>query len=153
MQIAINDVALRTPQRRWADLKAGELVLQDAAGRALAHGRLVAPYAVVEFTDAAAGDCARFERQAPYDGAARAGWQTCFERLSRWQAGWAGVVVSAFVVAGPCRIDRVPVHVRHNADWWLWWVPLPHIGGTPYASYTFEFFIDSTACVAVSPGP
>ncbi len=44
------------------------------------------------------------------------------------------------------------VHVADN-DWWLWWLPLPHVGGTPYANYSFQIFIDSANCVAVSPDP
>ena len=153
VRVAINDVALKTPQRRWAGLPAGSLVLRDKAGRALAHGRITEPHGSVEFTDADAGDCGRFERQVPYDASARAGWQTCFEGLSRWQAGWAGAVASAGVVTGGCTIERVPVQARRDADGWLWWVPLPHLGGTPYASYSFELFVDSATCAAVNPGP
>ncbi len=153
VHVAVNDIALQTPQRRWAALDAGELVLRDASGRALAHGRISAPYGSVDFTDAAAGNCARFERQAPYDAAARAGWQACFESLSRWQAGWAREVTSASLSTGACRIDRLPVQVRRSADWWLWWVPLPHVGGTPYTNFSLELFIDSAKCAAASPGP
>jgi len=153
VHVAINDVALKTPQRRWAGLPAGSLVLRDKAGRALAHGRITARYGSVEFTDAEAGDCGRFERQVPYDASARAGWQTCFEGLSRWQAGWAGAVASAGVMTGNCTIERVPVRVRRDAEWWLWWLPLPHLGGTPYANYSFELFVDSANCAAVNPDP
>ncbi len=153
VHVAINDVALKTSQLLWADLKSGTLVLHDKAGVALAHGRVTAPLGIVEFTDAAAGDCGRFERQTPNDAAARAGWQTCYEGLSRWQAGWAGAVATASVSTPPCNIAQVPVRVRRDSDWWLWWVPLPHVGGTPYAHYTFTLFIDSASCAAVSPVP
>ena len=153
VHVAINDVALKTRQRLWAELKSGELVLRDATGRALAHGRITGPYGIVEFTDAAAGDCGRFERQVPYDAAARAGWQSCFESLSRWQAGWARQVVTASVAAGTCKIDVVPVEAGRSDEWWLWWVPLPHVGGTPYTTYSMRIFIDSAKCVAVSPAP
>jgi hypothetical protein len=154
VHVAVNDVALKTPGMLWAALKSGELVLRDRMGRALAHGRVTAPEGIVEFTDAAAGDCGRFARQAPYDSSARSGWQDCFDGLSRWQSRWAGEVASASVTTGTCRIAGVPVAVRHDADWWLWWVPLPHVGGTPYTHYKFELLIDSTACAAaVSPAP
>ena len=153
VRVAVNDVALKTPQRLWADLESGSLVLRDGAGRALAHGRVTAPHRSVELVDAAAGDCARFERQAPFDDAARAGWQRCYEGLSRWQAGWAPDVATASVTAGACNIGLVPVQVRRDSDWWLWWVPLLHVGGTPYAHYSFELFIDSAKCIAVSLAP
>lgn len=150
VHVAVNDVALKTPQRLWAELRSGELVLRDRAGRALAHGRVTEPYGVVEFSDAAAGDCARFERQTPLGSA---GWQSCFEALSRWQAGWADNVVSASVTTGACRIETVPVRARRDAAWWLWWVPLPHVGGTPYANHSFSLFIDSASCTALTPAP
>ena len=153
VHVAINDVALKTPQRLWAELGSGELVLRDAAGRALAHGRLTGPYGIVVFTDAAAGNCGRFERQVPYDAAARAGWQSCFESLSSWQAGWARQVATASVATGTCKIDAVPVEAGRSDDWWLWWVPLPHVGGQPYTTYSMRLFIDSAKCVAVSPVP
>ena len=153
VHVAVNDVALKTPQRLWAELRAGELVLRDRAGGALAHGRVTSPDGIVVFSDAAAGDCARFERQGPQDGAARAGWQACFEALSRWQAGWAGKVASASVSTGACRIEHVPVRTRRDAQWWLWWLPLVHVGGTPYAHHTFSLFIDSARCAAATPGP
>jgi len=153
VQVAINDVALKTPQRLWAELTSGELVLRDAAGRALAQARITAPDGNVEFSDAAAGDCGRFERQVPYDAAARSGWQRCFESLSRWQAGWAKHVATASITAGTCRIAAVPVEAGRSDDWWLWWVPLPHVGGKPYTTYSMRLFIDSAKCVAVSPAP
>jgi hypothetical protein len=149
VHVAVNDVALKTPHRLWAELRSGELVLRDRAGRALAHGRVTEPYGIVAFRDAAAGDCGRFERQ---DDAARAGWQTCYEGLSRWQAGWAAEVASASVTAGACVIDKVQVRTRRDSDWWLWWVPLPHVGGAPSAYYSFELFIDSAKCAAAT-GP
>jgi hypothetical protein len=154
VHVAVNDVGQTTPSSRWAALKVGDLVLRDRTGRALAHSRATAPQGIFEFTDAAAGDCGRFARQAPYDSAARSGWQNCFAVLSRWQARWAGDVVSANVTTGTCHIANVPVGTRRDTDWWLWWVPLPHVGGTPYTHYTFELFIDSTTCAAaVSPAP
>jgi hypothetical protein len=152
VRVVVNDLALKTPQRLWAELQSGELVLRDRGGRALAHGRVTKPYGIVEFSDAAAGDCGRFERQAPFDAAARAGWQSCYEGLSRWQAAWAADVASASVTAGACKLDQVPVRTRRDADWWLWWVPLPHVGGTPYAYFSFELFIDSARCAAAT-GP
>ena len=153
VHVSINDVALKSPQRLWAEIASGDVVLRDRGGRALAHGRVTSPYGIVEFTDAAAGDCGRFERQVPYDSQARASWRTCFESASRWQAGWAGDVASASVTVGACRIDGVPVETGRSDDWWLWWVPLPHGGGTPMASYSLRLFIDSATCRSLNSAP
>ena len=153
VHVAINDVALKTAQQLWGGLKSGDVVLRGRGGRALAHGRMRETLGIVDFTDAAAGNCERFESGTPHQNAGRAGWATCFEDRSRWQAGWARDVASASVSTGACRIDKVPVRARRHDDWWLWWVPLPHVGGTPYANYSFELFIDSAKCAAVSPAP
>jgi len=153
VHVAINDVALKTPNLRWAALESGMLVLRDADGRALAHGVVTGPQHLLEFDDAAAGDCGRFERQAPFDAAARRGWQACYEGRARWQASWAGKVALASVTSGRCSIDKVPVKTRRYDDWWLWWVPLPHVGGSTSAYYAFELYVDSATCSAVNPGP
>jgi hypothetical protein len=151
--VNIGDIALKTPQQRWAALQSGTVVLRDHRGQALAHSRVTAPNGSLEFSDAAAGDCGRFERQSPYDAAARGGWQACYEARSRWQAGWADKVAFASVGTGNCNISEVPVQARRYDNWWLWWVPLPHVGGAPTAYYAFNLYVDSAACAAVSPGP
>ena len=153
VHVAVNDIARETPNQRWAALESGTVVLRDGAGQALAHGVVTGPLHLVEFSDAEAGDCARFERQAPFDAAARQAWAACYERRARWQATWARSVATASVSTRACRIDRAPVQVRRYDDWWLWWVPLPHVGGSTSAQYTFEATVDSAACKAVNPAP
>jgi len=154
VHVAINDVALKTPSRRGGALESGTLVLRDERGQALAHAGVTGPKHLLEFNDAAAGDCGCFERQAPSDAAARAQWQACYAGRARWQAGWAGKAVSASVTSGRCQIDQVPVNARRYEDWWLWWVPpLSHVGGSACGYYAFELYVDSAACAAVNPGP
>ena len=56
----------------------------------------------------------------------------CYEQYSAWSATWAPRVHSADVSVGSCQLREVPVTVRmSNDEWWLWWVPLPHVGGLP----------------------
>ena len=153
VRVAVNDVALKTGNLRWAALEPGTFVLRDAAGQALAHGVVTGPQHGIEFSDDAAGNCARFEGQAPFDAAMRERWHACYQQRARWQAGWVGQVVSASLATGACTLDQLPVQTRRYDDWWLWWVPLPHIGGSASASYTFEIYVDSAACKAFSPGP
>ena len=124
---------------RRAGLIAAIAAARPPRWRALAHGRIREKLGIVDFTDAAAGNCERFESGTPNQNAGR--------------AGWARDVASASVSTGACRIDKVPVRARRYDDWWRWWVPLPHVGGTTYANYSFELFIDSANCAAVSPAP
>ena len=45
---------------------------------------------------------------------------------------------------------RLPVTShKSNGDWWLWWVPLPHIGGKPLTYYSLSIYVDGTNCAAV----
>jgi hypothetical protein len=51
---------------------------------------------------------------------------------------------------GSCQLREVPVTVRmSNDEWWLWWVPLPHVGGLPRQYFELAVAIDSRACTAV----
>jgi hypothetical protein len=152
VHVAVNDLALKTPNLRWGALRSGTLVLHDAGGQALAHAYVAGEH-LIKFSDAPASECDRYERQAPFDAAAREGWSRCYAARSAWQAGWAGKVAFASVDTGRCTIGKAPVQARRYDDWWLWWVPLPHVGGSASAYYAFEVFIDSAACAAVSPGP
>jgi len=78
VHVAINDVALKTSQQLWGELRSGDVVLRDRTGRALAHGRIREPLSIVDFTDDAAGHCERFESGTPHGNAGRVGWATCF---------------------------------------------------------------------------
>ena len=109
-------------------------------------GQAVEPYGVVSMTHPQVGDCSRHERQAPYDDAARQAWQRCFETQSRWFIGWVKKVRSATVTLADCRMEAVPVAVRvYGGEWWLWWIPLPHVGGAPYTHFDLALKIDTRA--------
>jgi hypothetical protein len=50
--------------------------------------------------------------------------------MSTWLVDWAGQVRFADGKFAQCDLKALPVSVHETrADWWLWWVPLPHIGG------------------------
>jgi hypothetical protein len=76
-------------------------------------------------------------------------WQRCSAAQSQWMARWAPQVRDARVAVAGCTVERVTVRRRSSSDWWLWWVPLPHVGGTPLGYHTLELHLDSARCVAV----
>lgn len=122
----------------------GRVTFRDAVGRVVAEATLDPPQGLPRWTGPAgeAVDC-RPQRD-------REAWQNCFERQSRLTARWAPQVRDARVCVGNCTVDRVPVARRSSTDWWLWRVPLPHVGGTPRAYYALELHLDSARCVAVT---
>ena len=60
---------------------------------------------------------------------------------------WIGRLRFVTVSAGSCRIERLPVVVveSNGTTWWLWWVPLVHVGGKPYTSFSVSIQIDPVA--------
>ncbi|HSW05387.1 hypothetical protein, partial [Aquabacterium sp.] len=64
---------------------------------------------------------------------------------------WAPRVRRADVRVGACEIKALPVRVHSsNTEWWLWWVPLPHVGGKPRQYFEFVVAVDSRACAGVA---
>ena len=146
--LQVKDHAGRTPRQLWADAKDARLVLRDAAGRTLVEAELQPPNGLPHYTGPpGAVDCRAQERQG---GAA---WRDCYERQSRWLSAWAPKVSTARVRVGACVIDSAPVVRKLYTSWWFWWVPLPHVGGTPTNHYTLNVHIDSAKCVAITPAP
>lgn len=48
---------------------------------------------------------------------------------------------------GNCQLERIPVKIKESkGDWWLWWVPHPHIGGRPYTRFTMSIQVDGNEC-------
>jgi hypothetical protein len=143
--LSVHDHAGRTPNLLWRDVTDGLVVLRDGAGRPRAEARLEPPQGLPRWVGpaGAAVDCR--------PSADRDAWRRCFDAQSRWFAGWAPQVTLADVTVGSCRIERAPVARRSSGDWWLWWVPLPHVGGTPVGHHTIDVHIDSARCAAAAP--
>lgn len=152
VNVALNDVALKNDRQAYGQIKDAEIVLLDADGDALARGRAREPYGVVWFAHPQVGDCSRFEREATVDDAARRAWSDCFEAQSQWLAQWMHNARYASLTFGRCSIEKVPVQtVRNAGDWYLWWVPLPHVGGKPYTYYGLTLMVDGANCRAAGP--
>ena len=146
LSISISDA---TPGARLSGLAGFELRLRDASGGELAVARSQEPYHVVSIVEPSAFSCAAFEQSAAASVVARESWHACFERQSRWITGWGGRTAAADLRVGECRLSRVPLSVTTYNDWWLWWVPLPHVGGKPYALHSIALALDSSKCAVL----
>lgn len=140
----VNDHAGRTPSRLWSDVIEGRIEFRDAAGRVIAQAVLDAPLGLPRWTGPA-GEAVDCRPELPRDA-----WQVCWRRQSRWFARWAPQASDARVSVGRCTVDRVPVQRRSSSDWWLWWVPLPHVGDTPTGYHTLDLHLDSVRCAPAS---
>jgi hypothetical protein len=133
-------------------LLAVDLVLFSKEGQVLARAAGTrSDGGTVYLTSPAEYACHGVEAQAPFSVAARERWDRCFARQSRWLSTWIERASYVELRSGTCTIERLPIVVaRYRNDWWLWWVPLVHVGGKPYTSYTISIMIDLPQCRAVA---
>jgi hypothetical protein len=144
VMLAVHDHAARDRNRLWVDATQGTVELRDAQGGVLAQAVLTPPHGLPTWTGpAGAVDCRAQER------AGGDAWRRCWEAQSRWVARWAPRAATAQVRVEDCSLESVPIEQRRYTDWWLWWVPLPHVGGTASTSWALGLHIDSARCAAV----
>ena len=116
-----------------------EVLFLDSEGRVLANGISDAQYNYVHLIHPEVGDCHQIEQLAPFSRQARGNWQDCFEQQSTWIAQWASQVRQVEVRFQECQWRDIPVTVSNgNSEWFLWWIPHPHIGGKPYSYYSLD---------------
>lgn len=124
-----------------------EVLFLDSAGHMLASGIRDEQYDYVHLIHPEAGDCHQLEKSAPFSKDAAEAWQKCSERMSTWIPKWAGEVRQVQIKTPGCTTKKMPITVsRYNSDWYLWWVPLPHVGGNPSAFYSLSIPVHESDC-------
>lgn len=152
IHIMVHDYGLATESRLYGDPPDVQLQLLDGAGRMVANARTVESerYFVVVHPDPAIADCRRYEGGGATAAAGQMTYRDCYKKLSRWASQWATSVSATRFASPTCSIASVPARVQSDlGEWWLWWVPNPHIGGTPYRYVTIEFDVDTRTCRAI----
>jgi hypothetical protein len=143
VHVSLRDVALKTERQISGPLLAADVLFRDEAGTALASARADKPLGLVSIVHPTVGDCRREER------AGGEVWRQCYETQSRWFLTWARQVRTARVSFDTCTIEQVPV-VREESrgQWWLRWVPAPHIDNSASTHFEFTVSVDSANCRA-----
>lgn len=145
LQLQVEDYGLKTDRQLYGTPHDVTLTYHDATNAPLATARSVEPlgYILAIHPDPKIGDCSQYTTRAPYS--------KCFAVHSAWVPDWAPRVRTANIKIGGCEMHRVPVSVYQSGnDWWLWWVPLPHIGGTPLGYFQVTARVNTKSCSAVS---
>jgi hypothetical protein len=143
LYVSVEDVSDR---ERIRPLVPVELSFLDSTGRTVAEARGIPPSGTIFITSPSTVACHDVEERAPFSIEARNTWAECFERQSRWLPTWIRRVKEVDLRSGSCTIGRLPIIVSEYPDtWWLWWVPLPHIGGKPYTSFRIQIEVDRRA--------
>jgi hypothetical protein len=146
VHVSLWDVALKTDRQLYGSLVAADVLFRDEAGTELAAARADHPTGLVSIIHPAVGDCRQEER------AGGDAWRQCYETHSRWISRWARHARTARVTFGMCTIDSLPVEVEESrGDWWLWWVPTPHIDNSASTHVELAVWIDSAQCRAAEP--
>jgi hypothetical protein len=147
LQVDVNDVSATDRIARVVPL---EVTFFDSSGRALARTTADSATGGTSYVTFPAGyACHSVELRAATDLNARREWSICFERQSRWLMTWAADARFVDVEARPCSLHRVPFTMKMTPeDWWLWWVPLRHVGGDPYTYLAAEIQFNRSQCTA-----
>lgn len=123
-----------------------ELVLRDETGIVLARGTSGSRYGVVRFKHPRYGTCEE-EGVATTTKVGRQRWSECIGEVFQWEADWAPKVRTMEIFVEGCSTMKIPVYLRMNrGEWWLWWVPLPHVGGDPLTSFTASVAVNLDTC-------
>jgi len=131
------------------NIRDAEIRLLDGDGKLLVEAKSDHQFAVARLIHPEAGDCSAAEGSSTASSAAADPWQKCFETLSTWLIGWAGRVRFADVKFARCDFKAVPVTFHESREeWWVWWVPLPHIGGKPLTYFSLSISVDGSKCAA-----
>jgi hypothetical protein len=125
-----------------------ELSFLDSNGTVLAKAQTLDASGTIYLSSPAAYSCHSVELRAPFSLEARQEWDRCFEGQSRWLPAWIRKVRFVDLQSGACGIYKMPVVLSEHPDtWWLWWVPMRHIGGKPYTSFSLTILFDQDRCI------
>ena len=128
------------------DIRSVELSFLDSSGNVLAQAAGTEESGAIFVSLPKVYSCRELEERATLP-QGEDDWARCFERQSRWLTTWVRNVKSVDIRSRSCTIHRMPISVSEHGDtWWLWWVPLRHIGGKPYTFFSFTITFDGRSC-------
>ena len=147
--ISVTDVSDREHPRPLSPVTLG---LLNADGRVLAEARSIDPAGAISLSLPDAYACWEIETRASFPAEGRRDWDRCFARQSRWIPTWIRRVTFIDLRTDSCALHGIPVTVSEYADtWWLWWVPMRHIGGKPYTTFGVSIQVDTHRCISMLP--
>jgi hypothetical protein len=150
LYISLYDMAEK--DRKYEQIKKAKILLLDYNGNVLARGKSDSRNGVVYLSHPEVGFCVEEESKAPFSKKDRQNWYDCYEKQAKWCIDWARNVKYIDLAFDKCIMKRIPVTVSESKDdWWLWWVPHPHIGGKPSTYFSINIQVDSSNCTRVSP--
>lgn len=148
LNVSIYDLS---DEQTFALLRDAAIVLMDAGGTVLATGKSDKRHGTVYLSHPETGSCFEAEQQATRSREGMNAWQICFRQQSTWLMEWVREVRLVDVQTQDCSLGKIPVAIKeYSEDWWMWWVPLPHVGGKPYTYFSLTIRLDPIACSVMS---
>lgn len=140
----IHDYGLAAKHLAYGSPHHATLELFDAKRTRLAVAKTVEPYGYLSALHPTLEDCSSLQ------GAGGEAYSSCYSSYSRWASAWAARARTATFKVGSCVLADVPVTImRSKTGWASWWVPLPHVGGTPFEYVQLEVDVNSRSCSVV----
>lgn len=120
-------------------MRNGQLEFLDSDGGVLARASIDIRNNVVWLAHPDNGQCG--------PDLAREAYRDCIQTHARWIPQWVRGVRHANVALERCSLARRAVQLSSYRDnLWLWWMPLPHVGGLPYTRYSATIAVDTRGC-------
>ncbi len=145
LYLSLRDVSGQ--ERKYQLIKNAKIILLDSDGNVLAEGKSDSRHGVVYMSHPEVGFCVEEESRVPFSKEDRQNWYDCYENQAKWVVEWVRSVKYMDIEFDKCLLKKIPVSVSESRnDWWLWWVPHPHIGGKPSTYFSINVQVDSANC-------
>lgn len=129
-------------------LQKADVTFFNSKGDVLARGVSDEKYNFIHLIHPEVGDCHEAEKKAPFSADSREIWRKCHNQLSIWIPSWIRDVRSVAVKHESCSTKKMPIKISEsNSGWFLWWVPLRHVGGLPYTYFSSSIVIEGKDCI------
>ncbi len=146
ISLRVHDYGLKSDRQRYGAPHEVTLTLYDKAAQHLAFAHSIEPagYILLLHPDSKIGDCTKYQNSQQE-------YADCYSQYSAWASSRGDKVRTATVNINGCTLDHLPVNTSStNTDWWLWWVPHPHIGGIPRRHFKFVIDINTKFCTVIN---
>ena len=140
------DLNYKTPKNKDKISSKIKVLFIDVDGKALAQGISDKNYNYIELIQPVIGNCHDLVRSGS-NKETRKLWQQCYEQQSTWMMTWINDVSHIVVSNKNCSSKKLPIIFSgYNSEWFLWWVPHPHIGGKPYSYFRASIDLEKHDC-------
>ncbi len=130
-------------------VSSADISLRDDAGREVAGLVTDGEYGAAYLLRPAGTVCLRVENGDLRGDYGRA-WMSCVKNQRKWLARELPKVTRVVVTRAGCKAESVTTfHVSDDMAY-VWWIPLPHVGGRPVKYVSLWLELDESRCVLSS---